>query len=117
MARGKILKFSGEKRMASMHPPSHPEHVKLSAPPPPNSPYYRYGEKIARLEIVDGLLDFAYAMWAKDVSVGPSRTGSADRWNSMENYSSWCRQKWTTGNDTREHAILGLMYVVAFSSL
>lgn len=107
MALGKILKYSGEKRMASMHPPSHRDYVPLLNPPHPNSPYHKYGQLMARLEAIDGLVDFAYSMWAKEY---PFRTCSTERWLTISSFLSWCRHQWNMASlDEREKALLGLM--------
>lgn len=105
---GRLLKFSGDARFWSTYPSSHKEYRPLPHPPPPNSQYHKYGAIIARLELVDALVCFAYSLWVKDYS---KKACFHDTWVTIEAFLGWCKNKWTT-EDTfgeREKALLGLM--------
>lgn len=80
----------------------------MSLPPPPNSQYHKFGAIIARLELVDALVCFAYSLWIKDYS---KKACFHETWVTIEAFLGWCKNKWTT-EDTfgeREKALLGLM--------
>lgn len=105
---GRLLKFSGDARFWSTYPSSHKEYRPLPHPPPPNSQYHKYGAIIARLELVDALVCFAYSLWIKDYS---RKACFHETWITIEAFLGWCKNKWTT-EDTfgeREKALLGLM--------
>ncbi|KIK94982.1 hypothetical protein PAXRUDRAFT_141717 [Paxillus rubicundulus Ve08.2h10] len=108
---GRLLKFSGDARFWSTYPASHKEYRPLSHPPPPNSKYHKYGAIIARLELVDALVCFAYSLWVKDYS---KKACFRETWVTIEAFLGWCKNKWTT-EDTfgeREKALLGLIWMI-----
>lgn len=76
-------------------------------PPHPSSPYHKYGHLIARLELVDSLLCFAYALWNKDYC---RRVCNRSNWASIEGLLSFCKREWALEDtDDREKAFLGLV--------
>ncbi|KIJ68011.1 hypothetical protein HYDPIDRAFT_25460 [Hydnomerulius pinastri MD-312] len=108
---GRLLKFSGDARFWSTYPASHKEYRPLSHPAPPNSSYHKYGGLIARLELVDALVCFAYSLWIKDYS---KKACFRETWVTIEAFLGWCKNKWTT-EDTfgdREKALLGLIWMI-----
>ncbi|KAN0090819.1 hypothetical protein V8E55_004385 [Tylopilus felleus] len=108
---GRLLKFSGDARFWSTYPSSHKEYRPLSHPPSPNSQYHKYGAIIARLELVDALVCFAYSLWIKDYS---KKACFHETWVTIEAFLGWCKNKWTT-EDTfgeREKALLGLIWMI-----
>ena len=105
---GRMLKYSGDVRLLSTFHPKNTAYRPLPDPPPVQSPYHKYGNLIARLELIDALVDFAYAMWAKDYSRSRCSRGN---WASIEAFLVHCKRKWQTEDsaDEREKALLGLM--------
>ena len=105
---GRLLKYSGDARFWSTFPSSNKEYRALPNPPPLNSPYHKFGGLIARLELVDALVCFTYAMWCRDYARGVCQQ---DTWGTIKSFLSWCRHKWqpehTLGD--REKAFIGLM--------
>ncbi|KAI0812572.1 hypothetical protein BC629DRAFT_1579907 [Irpex lacteus] len=87
-----------------------PYVIALPDPPPPQSPYHKYGNLIARLELIDALVDFVYAIWAKDYS----RKRSRGNWSSIEAFLVYCKRKWQVedGADEREKALSGLIWMI-----
>jgi hypothetical protein len=106
--QGRMLKYSGDARFWSTYPPTHREYRPLADPPPINSPYHKHGGLIARLELVDALICFAYSMWNKEYH---RRAFSKDTWSTIEAFLSWCKQKWQPEEaiSETEKAFLGLM--------
>ncbi|KAJ7901966.1 hypothetical protein B0H14DRAFT_3123421 [Mycena olivaceomarginata] len=82
---GRMLKYSGDARFWSTYPPSHKEHRALANPPPPNSPYYKHGGLIARLELLDALVCFTYSIWNRDYG---RRHCSRETWYTIEAFLS-----------------------------
>jgi hypothetical protein len=80
----------------------------LANPPPPNSPYYKHGGLIARLELLDALVCFTYSIWNRDYC---RRYCSRETWYTIEAFLVWCKQKWQAeeGTPDAEKAFLGLM--------
>lgn len=63
---GRMLKYSGDTRLWSTYSPRDQGYRPLLNPPHPESPYHKYGNLLARLELVDALVCFAYSLWNKD---------------------------------------------------
>jgi hypothetical protein len=105
---GRKLKYSGDARFWSTYAPTSKEYRPLPDPPPPNSMYSKHGGIIARLELLDALVSFAYALWCKDYG---RRTCSSLA--TIDPFLQWCRNKWTKDLvvDDAEKALVGLMYV------
>ena len=105
---GRQLKYSGDARFWSTFPSSHREYRPLPNPPPLNSPYHKYGGLIARLELVDALICFTYALWNKDYS---RRCCIVDSWTTTTAFLAWCKTKWQAEEVSTdgEKALLGLM--------
>lgn len=108
-AAGRKLKYSGDARFWSTFPPTHKEYRPLADPPAPNSPYHKFGGQIAKLELVDALVCFTYALWSRDYR---QRICNTENWKTFEAFLTWCKGKWQedTTSET-EKAFLGLMYV------
>ncbi|KAF7376255.1 hypothetical protein MSAN_00040800 [Mycena sanguinolenta] len=108
---GRMLKYSGDARFWSTYPPSHKEYRALANPPPPNSPYYKHGGLIARLELLDALVCFTYSIWNRDY---PRRYCSRETWYTIEAFLVWCKQKWQAeeGTPDAEKAFLGLILMI-----
>ncbi|KAJ6625509.1 hypothetical protein B0H10DRAFT_1630489, partial [Mycena sp. CBHHK59/15] len=108
---GRMLKYSGDARFWSTYPPSHKEYRALADPPPPNSSYYKHGGLIARLELVDALVCFTYAIWNRDYC---RRACNRDTWYTIEAFLVWCKQKWQAeeGINDAEKAFLGLIWMI-----
>jgi len=106
---GRTLKYSGDTRFWSTYPPTHKEYRPLADPPPPNSLYHKYGGLIARIELLDALVCFAYALWTKDYS---RKTCNKDTWTTIAAFLSWCKSKWLAQEnaiDEAEKTFIGLM--------
>jgi hypothetical protein len=105
---GRAFKFSGDARFWSTYPANHKEYRPLPNPPPPNSPYHKYGGLIARLELVDALVCFTYSIWSKEYG---RRACIPETWQTAQAFLSWCKAKWDTQDTVgdREIAFLGLM--------
>jgi hypothetical protein len=108
---GRKLKYSGDARFLSTYPPNHKEHRPLANPPPPNSPYHKFGGLIARLEILESLVCFAYSIWSKDFG---HRSCNRETWSTIEAFLFWCKAKWSADDviGEREKVFHGLMYVL-----
>lgn len=106
-----MLKYSGDARFWSTYPSTHKEYRPLANPPPPNSPYHKYGGLVARLELVDALVCFTYSIWNRDFS---RRGCHRETWATIEAFLGWCKNKWQS-EDTfgdREKALLGLIWMI-----
>ncbi|KAI0093202.1 hypothetical protein BDY19DRAFT_414503 [Irpex rosettiformis] len=110
-AYGRMLKYSGDRRLLSTFPPKNSAYQALPDPPSPQSPYHKYGNLIARLELLDALVDFVYAIWAKDYSRQKCSRGN---WSNIEAYLVYCKRKWQLedGADEREKALSGLIWMI-----
>ncbi|KAJ7217924.1 hypothetical protein GGX14DRAFT_598678 [Mycena pura] len=110
-AAGRLLKYSGDARFWSTYPPSHKEYRPLANPPPPNSPYYKYGGLIARLELLDALVCFTYSIWNREYC---RRSCNRETWRTIEGFLVWCKQKWGAeeGTTEPEKAFLGLIWMI-----
>lgn len=108
---GRMLKYSGDARFWSTYPPTHKEYRPLNDPPPPNSPYHKYGGLIARLELADALVCFTYALWCREYV---RRTCHRDTWGTIEAFLGWCKFKWQSEDvlGDREKALLGLILMI-----
>ncbi|KAF9024841.1 hypothetical protein BDZ89DRAFT_1135820 [Hymenopellis radicata] len=108
---GRQLKYSGDARFWSTFPSSHREYRSLSNPPPANSSYHKYGGLIARLELVDALICFTYALWNKDYS---RRCCIVDSWTTTTAFLTWCKTKWQAAEASTEgeKALLGLIFMI-----
>ncbi|CAK5281590.1 unnamed protein product [Mycena citricolor] len=108
---GRMLKYSGDARFWSTYSPSHKEYRPLANPPPLNSPYYKHGGLIARLELLDALVCFTYSIWNRDYS---RRVCNRDTWQTIEAFLVWCKQKWQSEESTpdAEKAFLGLIWMI-----
>ncbi|KAJ7647205.1 hypothetical protein FB45DRAFT_733087 [Roridomyces roridus] len=108
---GRMLKYSGDARFWSTYPPSHKEYRALADPPPPNSPYYKHGGLIARLELVDALVCFTYSIWNREYC---RRSCNGQTWSTIEAFLVWCKQKWQAeeGTPDAEKAFLGLIWMI-----
>lgn len=107
-AAGRKLKYSGDSRFWSTYSSSHKEYRPLADPPPPGSLYHKHGGLIARLELVDALVCFTYALWNRDYSRKDCNNAT---WGTIEAFLAWCKQKWTAeeGINDAEKAFVGLM--------
>ncbi|KAF5317222.1 hypothetical protein D9611_003941 [Ephemerocybe angulata] len=110
-AQGRMLKYSGDARFWSTYPPTHREYRPLADPPSPNSSYHKYGGLIARLELVDALISFAYSIWSKEY---PRRQCIKETWSTIEAFLGWCKKKWQAeeGIDDAEKAFVGLIWMI-----
>ncbi|KAF7315549.1 hypothetical protein MIND_00070200 [Mycena indigotica] len=110
-AAGRLLKYSGDARFWSTYPSSHKEYRALSNPPPPNSPYYKYGGLIARLELLDALVCFTYSIWNREYC---RRSCNRETWRTIEGFLVWCKQKWgpEEGTTDPEKAFFGLIWMI-----
>ncbi|TDL26112.1 hypothetical protein BD410DRAFT_716489, partial [Rickenella mellea] len=104
-------KYSGDARFWSTYPPSHKHFKPLYKPPAPGSPYHTEGGLMSRLELVDALLCFVYALWCQDT--GHNRC-SHTNWTTIGSFLSWCKQKWQQENahGVREKAFVGLIHMI-----
>ncbi|KAF8070566.1 hypothetical protein FPV67DRAFT_1028063 [Lyophyllum atratum] len=109
---GRKLKYSGDARFWSTYPITHREYRPLSDPPPPNSMYHKHGGTIARIELVDALISFTYALWNKDYGKKVCYRAS---WSTIEAFLAWCKGKWLAeeeGMTDAEKAFIGLIYLI-----
>ena len=106
-ALGREFKFSGEARINSTYPRKNDSYRALRKPPPPSSPYCKHANILGRLELVEGLMCFAYAFWCSDTQRGRS---SVTDWKTMASFMGYCKGHWSlTVSDDRERAISGLV--------
>jgi hypothetical protein len=106
---GRTLKYSAEARFLSTYPPTSSEHRPLADPPLVNSLYHKHSGLIARLELVDALVCFAYSTWTRDYS---RKTCSKETWKTMTNFLSFCKRRWLAQENTMDDAektFIGLM--------
>ncbi|KAF5380395.1 hypothetical protein D9615_004524 [Tricholomella constricta] len=108
---GRMLKYSGDARFWSTYPVTHREYRPLLDPPPPNSAYYRHGGLIARLELVDALVCFTFALWNKDYG---RKACVRSSWLTIDAFLAWCKAKWLAeeGMIDAEKAFIGLIYLI-----
>ncbi|KZT67180.1 hypothetical protein DAEQUDRAFT_406548 [Daedalea quercina L-15889] len=67
-AEGARLKYSAKARIDSTYPSTDSRFRSLSNPPPAGTAYHKFGHLMARLEYVDALLCFTYALWCSDMA-------------------------------------------------
>lgn len=102
-----MFKFSGDRRIASTFSPRNSNYRPLRKPPHPDSPYHKYANILARLELLDGLTCFTYAFWCTDTLRG--KPNPAD-WLTMASFLKHCKGQWPTDvTDDREKALGGLV--------
>ncbi|TFK73965.1 hypothetical protein BDN72DRAFT_760582 [Pluteus cervinus] len=107
---GRILKYSGDARFWSTYPVTNKEYRPLPDPPSPTSPYHIHGGLIARLELLDALICFTYAIWCRDQSRGAC---IQETWKTTGPFLDWCKQKWTAEEgDDHEKAFIGLIWMM-----
>ncbi|KAG5651185.1 hypothetical protein H0H81_009564 [Sphagnurus paluster] len=107
---GRMLKYSGDSRFWSTFPVTHREYRPLANPPPPNSLYHKHGGLIARLELVDALVCFAYALWNRDYA---RKTCFRSSWTTIEAFLAWCKAKWLAEEVIdAENAFIGLIFLI-----
>lgn len=105
---GRRLKYSGDARHWSTYHSADKDFRPLPSPPPPDSPYHKNGNLIARLELIDALMAFTYAIWSKDYGRGSCHF---EVWQSSMAFVGWCKTKWESkeSNNDEERAFQGLM--------
>ncbi|KAG6886172.1 hypothetical protein C0993_000690 [Termitomyces sp. T159_Od127] len=109
--QGRLLKYSGDSRFWSTFAVGKKEYKPLPNPPPPTSMYHKYGGLIARLELVDALVCFTYAIWNRDYA---RKTCYRSSWSTIEAFLAWCKQKWLSEEVIdAERSFIGLMQVVS----
>ncbi|KAG6813559.1 hypothetical protein H0H92_009951 [Tricholoma furcatifolium] len=107
---GRLLKYSGDSRFWSTFAVGKKEYKPLANPPPPNSMYHKYGGLIARLELVDALVCFTYAIWNREYY---RKTCFRSSWTTSEAFLSWCKQKWLSEDVIdAEKSFIGLIYMI-----
>jgi hypothetical protein len=109
IAQGRALKYSGESRYSSSYPPTHREHRPLADPPQQGTPYHRFAGEIARLELVDALLCFIYALWCTDLR--RNDTAVRQSWVGSFEFLGWVKNRWSQHDSVSEaeKAFVGLM--------
>lgn len=123
--QGRNFKYSGDARWHSTFNPGHKDHKPLPNPPPLNSSYHKHGATIARLEFLDGLLSFVYAMWTKDYSRSTCTIQSWETVNGVyypssrkdrpsNGYLDFCQVKWAPEQltDEAERAFFSLICMI-----
>lgn len=109
-SRARILKYSGERRFQSTYPPHHKQYSPHPDPPAPGTPYHTHGGLMSRLELMEALLHFVFALWCRDYAVDGCQSKN---WNSVTSFLAFCKQKWKQENTgARESAFEGLMSVI-----
>lgn len=109
-ASARALKYSGTARIYANNRPNTSQYRPLPHPPPPNSPYHKYANIMARLEVMESLIHFAYALWAKDMERKSINRGS---WKNILPFHIHCKKKWIQdAADDRERALLGLIFML-----
>ncbi|KAG6918706.1 hypothetical protein DXG01_012191 [Tephrocybe rancida] len=107
---GRLLKYSGDSRFWSTFAVGKKEYKPLANPPPPNSMYHKYGGLIARLELVDALVCFTYAIWNRDYA---RKTCYRNSWSTIEAFLAWCKQKWLSEEVIdAERSFIGLITMI-----
>ena len=102
------FKYSGDARFWSTYPSNAKFFKPLANPPPPGSAYHTYGELMSKLELLEALIGFVYAMWIQDYS----RNRCADSsWASTAQFITWTKQKWQNDKnlDQRQSMFFSLM--------
>jgi hypothetical protein len=85
----RALKYSGTSRLSSTYPRNHKHHISLPTPPPEGSPYYTHAVVLARLELVDAMISFCYAMWCRSSPTNPNRP--CFDWCQLNDYMQWLK--------------------------
>ena len=70
-----------------------------------------HAQLFARIEAVDALLNFTYAMWCKDMVENKCHHAL---WDTIDQFLKWVRSRWETA-ETRgdaQRAFIGIMYVL-----
>ncbi|KAF8580014.1 hypothetical protein K439DRAFT_338001 [Ramaria rubella] len=109
---GKYLKYSAELRtQAASFGQDHQVQRKLNSAPPAGSPYAVQAQLFARIEAVDALLNFTYAMWCKDMVENKCHHVL---WDTIDEFLKWVRTRWETA-ETRgdaQCAFIGIIRMV-----
>ncbi|KAI0958243.1 hypothetical protein AcV7_004116 [Taiwanofungus camphoratus] len=110
-ALGKVFKSSGQQRIWSTYPHTDPSYRLLFQPPRQGTLYHKYGHLFTRLELLEGLVCFAYALWCKDYS---RKQCVAQNWSTFDEYMVYCKREWRLPDtaDDREKAFVGLIYML-----
>ncbi|KAF8510553.1 hypothetical protein BU17DRAFT_97948 [Hysterangium stoloniferum] len=106
-ANGKYLKYSAEIRGQA----GQDHQRKLNSPPAPGSAYAVNASLFSRIEAVDALLNFTYAMWCKDMVENKCHHGL---WDTIDQFLKWVRIRWET-SETRgesQRAFIGIIRMV-----
>ena len=114
---GKSLKYSAELRnQAASYSQDHQLQRKLHPAPLPGSAYAVHAQLFSRIEAVDALLNFTYAMWSKDMVENKCHHAL---WDTIDQFLKWVRSRWEC-SDTRgeaQQAFIGIMSVPALAHL
>ncbi|KAL1741854.1 hypothetical protein HDZ31DRAFT_44505 [Schizophyllum fasciatum] len=104
----RLLKWSAEKRYHSTFPVKSSKYCPLSNPPPPDSPYHIHSSTIARLELLDAVLHFVYAMWCRDNFAHVFDEAS---WDTLYPLLTMCQSRWAESmtESAMDKAFLGLL--------
>jgi hypothetical protein len=102
------LKFSGEARYFSTHPPASSDYRPLPEGYTPSDSYRLHGGIISRLELLESLLGYAYITWLRDMTSGKCQY---DKWKGVLDMLVLSKRHWggEQGSREGEGAYLGLM--------
>ena len=110
------MKYSAEIRnQAATFSQDHQLQRKLYPAPAPGSPYAVHAQLFSRLEAIEALLHFTYAMWCKDMVENKCHHAL---WDTIDQFLKWVRSRWEC-SETRDgqQAFIGLMYVAVYAHL
>ena len=102
-----MFRYSSFARVAAAHPPASREYKALRVPPSPGTPYATNALLMARLELVDSILHFVYALWCKENRDNKCYRAS---WRTADPALRMAERKLLAEcRDDREKAFVGLM--------
>ncbi|TRM70013.1 hypothetical protein BD626DRAFT_390670 [Schizophyllum amplum] len=107
----RLLKWSAEKRYYATFPSKSGNFRPLQNPPPPNSPYHIHSSTIARIELLDAILHFVYAMWCRDNFSHLFDEGS---WDTLYPLLALCQTRWAEAmtESAMDKAFIGLLAMI-----
>ena len=108
-AEGVRLKYSAKARIDSTYPSTDSRFRALSNPPPAGTAYHKFGHLMARLEYLDALLCFTYALWCIDMA---NTACYRQNWPLVLKLVEQVKAQWRNDDgEDWERAFHGVMYV------
>ena len=114
-AEGVRLKYSAKARIDSTYPSTDSRFRALSNPPPAGTAYHKFGHLMARLEYLDALLCFTYALWCIDMA---NTACYRQNWPLVLKLVEQVKAQWRNDDgEDWERAFHGVMYVSMLNTL